>query len=257
MFGRSWRAGRLFGIEIRIDTSWVVVAALVVYSLHVRFAERFFGLTTLAAVLLALTFGLLFFGSVLAHELGHALVARRRGIEVHGITLFLFGGATHAKVDSRRPQDELVVSVVGPLTSLVLGGLFLFLARALGGADAPVAWGFGYLGMVNIALAIFNMIPGFPLDGGRVLRALVWSATGSLARATRIASIGGQVVGYLLVAAGAFALTRDDPTGAIWLAMIGWFLVQAARMPEETRTPIDAHPVEDPADVTGDRSQER
>jgi Zn-dependent protease len=148
---------------------------------------------------------------------------------VHGITLFLFGGATHAKVDSRRPQDELVVSLVGPLTSLVLGGLLLLLAWPLGWPDNPIGWGFGYLGAVNIVLAAFNMLPGFPLDGGRVLRALVWRSTGSLVRATRVASIAGQAVGYLIIALGLFFLTQEDIGRAIWLAAIGWFLVQAAR----------------------------
>jgi Zn-dependent protease len=143
--------------------------------------------------------------------------------------LFLFGGATHAKVDSRRPQDELVVSIVGPVTSLLLGGLLLLLSRSLGWPDHPIAWGFGYLGAVNIVLAVFNMLPGFPLDGGRVLRALVWRATGSLVRATRVASISGQAVGYLLVAGGLFLLTQEAVRSAIWLAAIGWFLAQAAR----------------------------
>lgn len=228
MFGTSWRLGRILGVEVRIDTSWVIVAALVIYSMYIQF-RLFEDLTSFPAGVLAVIFGLLFFTSVLAHEMAHAVVARRRGIEVHGITLFLFGGATHAKVDSRRPQDELVVSLVGPLTSLVLGGLLLLLAWPLGWPDNPIGWGFGYLGAVNIVLAVFNMLPGFPLDGGRVLRALVWGSTGSLVRATRVASIAGQIVGYLIMALGLFFLTQEDVGRAIWLAAIGWFLVQAAR----------------------------
>jgi Zn-dependent protease/predicted transcriptional regulator len=230
MFGNSWRLGRIAGIEIRIDTSWVVIALLVTYSLYLQFTQAFESLQAGIAVLLAALFALLFFGSVLTHELAHAVTARRRGIPVRGITLFLFGGATHAKVESRGPREELVVSVVGPVTSLILGGLFLLLAFA--GRDLlgrPVAGGFRYLGMVNLILAVFNMLPGFPLDGGRVLRAIVWRVTGSLSRATRVASVSGQVVGYLIVAAGVFFLTQGVLVTAIWLASIGWFLAQAAR----------------------------
>ncbi len=230
MFGRSWRVGRLFGIDIRIDASWIVIALLVTYNLYVRFGFRFGDLSSTSRVLFAIGLGLLFFGSVLAHELAHALTAKRRGIEVHGITLFLFGGATHARVDSRGPREELVVSIVGPFTSLLLGGLCLLLAQPLGWPAEPIGWAFGYLGAVNILLAVFNMLPGFPLDGGRVLRAIVWKVTGNLARATHIAGIAGQVVGYGLIAAGVAWLLIDELGNAIWFAFIGWFLVQAARL---------------------------
>lgn len=221
--------GHLFGIQIRIDPSWILIAGLVTYNLYVRFGIRFDQLTSTSRVLLAVAVGILFFGSVLAHEMAHALTARRRGIEVEGITLFLFGGATHARVDSRGPREELVVSIVGPLTSLLLGGLSLLIAQPLGWPDQPIGWGFGYLGAVNILLGAFNMLPGFPLDGGRVLRAIVWKLTGSLSRATRIAGMAGQVVGYGLIAAGGAWLLNEELSNAIWFAFIGWFLVQAAR----------------------------
>jgi Zn-dependent protease len=161
--------------------------------------------------------------------MAHAIFAKRRGIEVKGITLFLFGGATHAKVDSQGPTDELIVSVVGPASSALLGGAFLLLHTVVAEASHEIAWGLLYLGVVNIALAIFNMLPGFPLDGGRVLRALVWRSTGSLIRATRVASIAGQVVGLLIVTAGIYFLTIGQTARAIWFAAIGWFLAQAAR----------------------------
>ena len=237
MFGGSWRLGRILGIEIRVDTSWLFIAFLVIYSLHGRFQFLFPELISSTALLLAIVFGLLFFGSVLAHEMAHAVGAKRRGIEVHGITLFLFGGATHARVDSRRPQDELVVSLLGPLTSLILGGLFLVIVQLLGGPERPVAGGFRYLGGVNIALAIFNMLPGFPLDGGRVLRALIWRATGSFKRATRIAGVAGQTVGLLMIAAGLAVLATVDVVGGIWIAAIGLFLAQAARASSEQPPP--------------------
>jgi Zn-dependent protease/predicted transcriptional regulator len=230
MFGNSWRLGRIAGVEVRVDTSWVVIALLVTYSLYLQFSEAFRRLAPAAAVLLAAGFALLFFGSVLGHEMAHAILARRRGIPVRGITLFLFGGATHAKVESRGPRDELLVSLIGPATSLVLGGLFLLVGFA--GREVilrPIAGGLRYLGVVNLMLAIFNMLPGFPLDGGRVLRSIVWRVTGSLSRATRVASIAGQVVGYLIVGIGVLFLTQGALVSAIWLASIGWFLAQAAR----------------------------
>ena len=234
--------GRLFGIDIRIDPSWILIAVLVTYNLYVRFGLRFDDLGSAARLLFALGVGMLFFASVLAHEMAHALTAKRRGIEVEGITLFLFGGATHARVDSRQPRDELIISVVGPLTSLVLGGICLLIARSLTWPGQPIAWGFGYLGAVNILLGVFNMLPGFPLDGGRVLRAIVWKATGNFRRATRIAGISGQVVGYALMAAGVAWLLVDEVGSAIWFAFIGWFLVQAARFSERELRPLpEAH----------------
>jgi Zn-dependent protease/CBS domain-containing protein len=167
---------------------------------------------------------------VLVHELAHALVAQARGIRVQDITLFLFGGATRAKVDSRGPGDEFLIALVGPLTSGLLAGLFGLVAGL--GSDLlsrALAGTFGYLAWTNLLLAAFNLVPGFPLDGGRLLRSAIWKATGSLARATRIASVSGQGVGWLLLAAGVAWLLAGDLAGGIWFAFIGWFLVQAAR----------------------------
>ena len=227
MFGNSWRLGRVAGIELRIDTSWVIIALLITYNLYVQLVADFREVTPPVGVALAIIFALMFFGSVLAHEMAHALVAKARGIPVRGITLFLFGGATQAKVESKAPRDEFLITVVGPLTSLALGGLFLLIART--GLSDPVAGGIGYLGAVNIALAVFNLLPGFPLDGGRVLRSAVWKATGSLPRATAVASVAGQVVGYLMVAGGFLLVVVRELFSGIWLAAIGWFLAQAAR----------------------------
>jgi Zn-dependent protease/CBS domain-containing protein len=182
------------------------------------------------AVRLAILSAVLFFGSVLDHELAHALVAQARGIRVQDITLFLFGGATRAKVDSRGPGDEFLIALVGPLTSGLLAGLFGSVAGL--GRDLlsrPLAGTLGYLAWTNLLLAVFNLVPGFPLDGGRLLRSAIWKATGSLSRATQIASAAGQGVGWLLVAAGVVSLVAGDLTGGIWFAFIGWFLVQAAR----------------------------
>jgi Zn-dependent protease len=172
----------------------------------------------------------LFFGSVLIHEMAHALVSQARGIRVLDITLFLFGGATRARVESRGPGDEFLIAVVGPLTSGILAALFGIVAGL--GRDVlsrPLVGTLGYLAWVNLLLAGFNLVPGFPLDGGRLLRSAIWKATGSLRRATQIASGAGQAVGWLLVAGGVAYLLAGNLAGGIWFAFIGWFLVQAAR----------------------------
>jgi Zn-dependent protease/CBS domain-containing protein len=230
VFGTSWRVGRLAGIEVRVDSSWVVIALLITYSMYLRLSVVYPQLEGGGAVGLAILSALLFFGSVLVHELAHALVAQARGIRVQDITLFLFGGATRAKVDSRGPGDEFLIAVVGPLTSGLLAGLFGIVA-GLGREilSRPLAGTLGYLAWTNLLLAAFNLVPGFPLDGGRLLRSAIWKTTGSLGRATRIASQAGQAVGWLLVAAGVASLLAGDLAGGIWFAFIGWFLVQAAR----------------------------
>src|SRR5918999_6136019 len=230
MFGTSWRVGRIAGIEVRIDSSWVVIALLITYSMYLRLSVLYPELEGGGAVGLAVLSAVLFFGSVLVHELAHALVAQARGIRVQDITLFLFGGATRARVESRGPGDEFLIALVGPLTSGLLAGLFGIVAGL--GRDVlstPLAGTFGYLAWTNLVLAVFNLVPGFPLDGGRLLRSAIWKATGSLGRATRVASLAGQGVGWLLVAGGVASLLAGDLAGGIWFAFIGWFLVQAAR----------------------------
>jgi Zn-dependent protease/predicted transcriptional regulator len=230
MFGTSWRVGRVAGIEVRVDSSWAVIALLIGYSMYLRSRIVYPELSGGGALGIAVLATVLFFGSVLVHELAHALVSQARGIRVQDITLFLFGGATRARVESRGPGDEFLIALVGPLTSALLAGLFGIIA-GLGGdvLSRPLAGTFGYLAWVNLLLAGFNLIPGFPLDGGRLLRSAIWKATGSLGRATRIASAAGQAVGWLLVAGGVAFLLAGDLAGGIWFAFIGWFLVQAAR----------------------------
>jgi Zn-dependent protease/CBS domain-containing protein len=230
MFGTSWRVARIAGIEVRIDSSWVVIALLITYSMYLQVSQVYQDISGGEAVGIGVLATVLFFGSVLVHELAHGLVAQARGIRVQDITLFLFGGATRARVESRGPGDEFLIALVGPLTSGLLAALFGILV-GLGGdsLSRPLAGTLGYLAWTNLLLAAFNLVPGFPLDGGRLLRAAIWKATGSFSRATRIASLAGQAVGWLLVAAGLASLLAGDLAGGIWFAFIGWFLVQAAR----------------------------
>src|ERR671937_2405760 len=193
MSGTSWRVARIAGIEVRIDSSWAVIALLITYSMYLRLATLYPELSGGGAVGLAILATVLFFGSVLVHELAHALVSQARGIRVQDITLFLFGGATRARVESRGPGDEFLIAAVGPLTSGLLAVLFAIVA-GLGGdvLSRPLVGTFGYLAWTNLLLAVFNLVPGFPLDGGRLLRSAIWKATGSLGRATRVASLAGQ-----------------------------------------------------------------
>src|SRR6266508_6135848 len=230
MFGTSWRVGRIAGVEVRVDSSWVVIALLITYSMYLRASVLYPELSGSGAVALGILATVLFFGSVLVHEFAHALVSQARGIRVQDITLFLFGGATRARVESRGPGDEFLIALVGPLTSGLLAALFGIIAGL--GRDVlsrPLAGTFGYLAWTNLLLAGFNLVPGFPLDGGRLLRAAIWKATGSIGRATRIASLAGQALGWLLVAGGVAYLLAGNLAGGIWFAFIGWFLVQAAR----------------------------
>jgi Zn-dependent protease len=222
------RLGRVFGIEVRIDPSWLVIAFLVAWSFYAQFGFQFPELGPGANVLLAGGSVFVFFGSVVLHEISHSVVARRLGIPVEGITLFLFGGVTKTRMEARQPRDEFLIAVVGPVTSLVLAGL-LWLARSLTGDvfPEPVQYALGYLAWLNLALGVFNLLPGFPLDGGRVLRSILWRATGSLTKATRGAATGGKVIAMIVISFGLLTVFRGD-LGGLWLAAIGWFLFQAA-----------------------------
>lgn len=226
----SWQIARIGGIAIRIHPSWAVIFFLVGYTFYVILDLEFPDLGVLRLLIVAALMTVLFFGSVLLHELAHAFVSEARGIPVLGITLFFFGGATHAKPEDKEPVDELVISAVGPITSLVLGFVSWAVVNGLSGIlSDDVAFAIGRLGWLNVFLAVFNLVPGFPLDGGRILRSIIWQRTGSLARATRIASRAGQTVGYLIAALGAVQILAGGLIGGLWLVAIGWFLAQAAK----------------------------
>jgi Zn-dependent protease/predicted transcriptional regulator len=231
MLTGGWRVGRIGGVEIRVDPSWGIIAVLITFNFWLFYSDRarFPDLGSAAAGALAVLTAALFFGSVLGHELAHAGMSKARGIPVSGITLFLFGGATHAKVDAKGPADEFLITVVGPLTSAAFGVVFL-LVHSLdpGTLTHPFSSMFGYLAFINLLLAGFNLLPGFPLDGGRLLRSLLWRVMG-LQRGTYVAARVGQGVGLLIIAAGvAISISTGDVLEFLWPAFIGWFLFRAA-----------------------------
>ncbi|MHB9024695.1 MAG: site-2 protease family protein [Armatimonadota bacterium] len=230
---RGYRLGKVLGIEINIDFSWIFIFLLFVFLLGSSyFPQVVRGLSPAAYWLTAVVTTLLFFGSVLVHELAHSLVARRAGLPVRDITLFFFGGASEISDEPKSPWDEFKMAIVGPLTSLVIGAVLLGVVVWLRGKVSPLALtAVMYLGVINIALAVFNMLPGFPLDGGRVFRSIVWRFTGDLVRATYIATIVGQGIGWLLILGGIFVFFSVPGAliSGVWLALIGWFLLSAAR----------------------------
>lgn len=228
---RDFRLARILGFEVRIDASWFVIFFLVLWSFSVAvFPARVGGLSGGVYFALGLIGSLLFFATLLAHELAHSIVARAKGIGVEGITLFVFGGVARTRSEARTPGDEFVIAGVGPLASVLIAIALFGLAvsgNSLGLGIAPVVL-LEYIAMLNLALAIFNLLPGFPLDGGRMFRAVVWKVTGSMRRATRIATRGGRWIGYALIALGIWSALRGAMVGGLWLALIGWFLRNAA-----------------------------
>jgi Zn-dependent protease/CBS domain-containing protein len=226
--GSGWKVGRLAGIDLSIHPSWLVIAFLITYSLaESQFPRMFRGWTDAEYWVVAGTTAVLFFASVLAHELSHAIVARRFGLKVEGITLFIFGGATTIDADSRTPREEALIAAAGPATSLLIGGLLVALGLIV--SQPQLGALVGWLGFVNVALGLFNLIPGFPMDGGRVLRAFLWRLRGDRLVATRNAAWVGRLFAYVLVGLGVFiALQPGGIFSGLWLAVIGWFLSTAA-----------------------------
>ena len=221
--------GKVFGISLRLNYSWFIVFALVTWALTTNYFPVTFPDWSLTTSLVAgIVTSLLFFLSVLAHELMHSVVAQALGIRVHSITLFIFGGVSQMTEEPKQPKDELRIALAGPLTSLVLGGVFWSIWLWLGHASEFLTAIAYWLGLINIFLAGFNLIPGFPLDGGRVLRSILWLQSHNLRRATRIASNIGRGVGYLFIVGGIFLIFRGLWLNGLWLALIGWFLENAA-----------------------------
>jgi Zn-dependent protease/CBS domain-containing protein len=220
--------GRFAGIEVRLHWSLLAVFALIVWSLTDGvFPSQNPGLSHGTYLAMGIVAAVLFLASILLHELGHSLVARREGVEVDSITLWLFGGVSQFKGRYRSAGDEFRVAFAGPLISILLGVLFALIAVAHlpSSVDGVAAW----LGYINLILAVFNLLPAAPLDGGRVLHAALWRAKGDFAWATRIASEVGQGFGYLFIALGLAMFVFQGSFSGAWLAFIGWFLLQGAR----------------------------
>ena len=228
------KLGRIFGIKIGLHYSWLIIALLIAFSLAGHFAAAHPNWGRGVIWGMAIITALLFFAAIVAHELSHALVARRRGLPVRSITLFALGGVAQFEKEAEDATTEFLVSIVGPLASVVIGFVCLILAWLLGWTmmtepTTPLMAMLVWLGYINIGLAIFNMLPGFPMDGGRVLRALIWWFTGSAERATRIASLTGQVVAFGFIVLGIYRFFAGAGFSGLWMAFIGWFLLNAAK----------------------------
>ena len=228
------KLGKISGIEIGLHYSWFIIAALIVFSLGEHFHRVNPNWSTDQVWVAAVITGALFFLTLLLHELAHSLVAQSRGLNVTGITLFALGGVSQFQSDATDSKTEFWVAIAGPITSLMIGFFCLGIAMGLGWqrSTEPTTAVTGilvWLGYINIALAVFNMIPGFPLDGGRVLRSIVWAITKNADRSTRIAARVGQGVAFLFILDGIWQFFHGAGFGGLWIAFIGWFLMDAAK----------------------------
>jgi Zn-dependent protease/CBS domain-containing protein len=231
MFGRRVTLFKMFGFAVRVDASWLIIAVLITWSLAVgMFPPLYPGLSKGEYWTMGVLGALLLFVSIVVHELAHSLVARRHGLAMKGITLFIFGGVAEMESEPPNAKAEFLMAAAGPLTSIVIGAVFYVLAWAARGVWPLAAVGvLSYLGWINWILAAFNLVPAFPLDGGRILRSALWHWKGNLWRATRIASNIGSGFGILLVAFGVYRLLVGDFIGAVWWFLIGMFLRGAAQ----------------------------
>lgn len=228
------KIGSIRGIEIGLHYTWTVIAILIAFSLAAHFRGVNRGWTSALTWFTAGITAVLFFVTLLLHELAHSLVAKAYGLRVKAITLFALGGVSQIESEATTAKAEFWIAIVGPVTSAVTGAILLLVARAAGwhaGTKSSMAWTavLVWLGYINFALAGFNMIPGYPLDGGRILRAALWWITGSQRRATRWASQAGQGVALVLILFGLFRFFVGAGVAGLWIAFIGWFLLDAAR----------------------------
>ncbi|WP_018232542.1 site-2 protease family protein [Thioalkalivibrio thiocyanodenitrificans] len=231
MFGESFRLFRVLGFEVRANVSWLFLALLITWSLAAAlFPFAFPGLAPSTYWLMGLVGMLGLFFSLLFHELSHSLVARAYGLPVGGITLFLFGGMAELQAEPKRPGEEFWMAIAGPIASVILAGVFYLAAVVMMALGVPqhIAGVAGYLGFINLLLAVFNMVPGFPMDGGRVFRAALWRWSGDMRRATLWASRLGQGFGLLLVALGIYSFLSGNFIGGMWWFLIGLFIRGAA-----------------------------
>jgi Zn-dependent protease/CBS domain-containing protein len=227
---------RIRGIPIGVHYTWAIAVVMITWSLAAGyFPSTYPGWSRPTYWIVGVAAALLLFISVLLHELCHSVVAQARGLAVKSITLFIFGGVSNIARESDDPQDEFLIAVVGPLSSLALAGLFWLALLAIPNDTGPLGALVYYLAIVNLMLAVFNILPGFPLDGGRVLRAILWGTTGSMVRGTTIATTVGQVMAFLFIGYGLWQILDGNFLGGVWIGFIGWFLNSAA---EATRRQV-------------------
>jgi Zn-dependent protease/CBS domain-containing protein len=228
--------GRIAGIHVGLNWSLLVVAALIAWSIATGILPAAApGQTSAAYWTAGLVSAFVYLASLLAHELAHSIVATRRGVKVEGITLWLFGGVSRFSTESSSPGAQALITFVGPLTSLLLGALFLLVSIAVSGGANPglVPASLAWLGYINILLGVFNLLPAFPLDGGRILQSLIWLRTGDRLRATRIAARIGMGFAFLFIAYGLITFfAAGGLIGGVWAVFLGWFLLSAARAEE-------------------------
>lgn len=227
----SFRIGKLFGIDIEINYTWFIIFGLVTAALAFAYFPTVYpGLSVGVSVVMGIITSFLFFASVLLHELMHSVVAMRNGMHIQKITLFIFGGVSQLTDEPQTPGIEFRMAIAGPGTSFVLGIAFGVIALGFISINAsPAFFGpFVWLGIINVLLAVFNLIPGFPLDGGRVLRSILWASFKNIERATRVASLFGQGFAYFLIVTGLVFIFSGLLDG-LWLILVGWFLNNAAQ----------------------------
>jgi Zn-dependent protease len=278
--GGSIQLGRIFGIRVGVDVSWFFVLFLIIWSFSGYYGDLFPGEDGKSFALATVT-ALLFFLSILLHEFGHAIVAIRNGIPISGIDLWMFGGVAKLERDTDSPGVEFRVAIAGPLVTLAIAVLCFGLAVAVSGSDAAqnastfevgnfneATAVLGHLAAINLFVLLFNLIPGFPLDGGRIARAIAWWRTGDRNRATRFAARLGRGAAYLMIGLGVVMFLTGDAVGGLWLGFIGLFLSQAARSAEvqaafagrieglRVADVMDAEPVAIPETLTLDRAEE-
>jgi Zn-dependent protease/CBS domain-containing protein len=229
MFKSVLVLGHIRGIRIEIHVSWLIIFGLLLLGLSAGLNQQYPDWGLALVVPLTVFTILIFFASIVAHELGHSLVAIRRGVPVKAITLFIFGGVAQISRDSESPNDEFWIAIAGPAVSLVLAVVFTLLSGLTAERCEPVSVALGWLGLINFVVAVFNLVPGFPLDGGRVFRALVWKVTGSAQAGMRAAVMGGRLVAYTLFGLGLWMLLgTGNPIGGLWIMVIAWFLLNNA-----------------------------
>lgn len=229
MIGNTLRLGRLFGIELKLDHSWFIIFVLLVWSLSGEYFPKIHpGWSTEVYWAMGVVTALLFFASVVAHELAHSFVSQAQGVPVRDIALFIFGGAAHISEEPKSARHEFLMALAGPAASLVLAALFGLLWLVSLTASPLLHALAGWLAWINLALGLFNLIPGFPMDGGRVFRAIVWSITGNLQRATQIAASLGGLVAYGFIFWGIWQIFNGNWANGLWVSFIGWFIANAS-----------------------------